>query len=210
MKTLMGVLLVAALALPARAADEEPGWTKLFNGKDLTGWKTYPRGTGKWKVEDGAIVGSGSASHLFTERDDFIDFHLRAEVQINDAGNSGMYFRTQFAQGFPPGYEAQINSTHRDPVKTGSLYPDGRQKFTAGEVKAMRVTDMLVKPDEWFTYEVVCKGDHIVIKVNGKTTVDFKDQKNRFAKGHFAFQQHHEGSVVKVRKVEVKEFKSEK
>src|SRR5262245_48868353 len=110
---LLAAVLACAAALPARAADEEPGWKKLFNGKDLTGWKTYPSGTGNWKVEDGAIVGSGKASHLFTERDDYADFHLRAEVSINDAGNSGMYFRTQFGPGFPKGYEAQINSTHR-------------------------------------------------------------------------------------------------
>ena len=62
------------------------------------------------------------ASHLFSPRGDFKNFHYRAEIKINDKGNSGMYFRTKKESGFPHGYEAQINSTHRDPVKTGSLY----------------------------------------------------------------------------------------
>jgi len=207
MKRLLGVVMLTVMALPARAADDSNKFVKLFNGKDLTGWEVYPNGTGRWKVEDGAIVGTGPASHLFTKRDDYTDFHLRAEVSINDRGNSGMYFRTKFGPGFPNGYEAQINSTHADRVKTGSLYPAFNRKLTAEERKKIIVTDVLVKPDEWFTYEVIAKGNHIVIKVNGKATVDFRDENNTYTKGRFAFQQHNDGSVVKIRKVEVKELK---
>jgi hypothetical protein len=69
---------------------------------------------------------------------------------------------------------------------------------------------MLVKPDEWFTQEVTAIGNHIVIKVNGKVTVDWKDPKSTFLKGHFAIQQHDPGSKVWVRKVEVKELPAEK
>jgi hypothetical protein len=59
---------------------------------------------------------------------DYDNFYYRVEAMINDKGNSGQYFRTVFAKAFPAGYEAQINATHGDKVKTGSLYPDGRQK----------------------------------------------------------------------------------
>ena len=209
MRKLFGVLLLGVLALPARAADDSgKGWIKLFNGKDLTGWEVYPKGLGKWVVEDGAIVGSGPASHLFTKRDDFTDFHVRAECLINDKGNSGLYFRTQFGPGFPKGYEAQINSTHGDRIRTGSLYP-AFARLNAEQRKKILITDMLVKPDVWFTYEVIAKGNHITIKVNGKTTVDdFVDDKNTYSKGRFALQQHNDGSIVKVRKIEVKELKS--
>jgi hypothetical protein len=206
MKRLSGVLLLAVLALPARAAYDSTKFVPLFDGKTLNGWEVYPSGVGRWKVEDGAIVGSGPASHLFTKRDDYTDFHLRAEVSINDKGNSGMYFRTKFGPGFPKGYEAQINSTHGDPIRTGSLYP-AFGKLTPAQRKKIIVKDVLVKPDEWFTYEVIAKGNHIVIKVNGKTTVDFHDENNTYTKGRFAFQQHNDGSVVKIRKVEVKELK---
>jgi hypothetical protein len=192
MKTVLGLVCAVVMTLPA-SADE---FTRLFDGKTLKGWKTHPDGTGKWKVEDGCIVGSGPVSHLFTDRDDFADIHLRAEVSINDGGNSGMYFRTQFGPGYPRGYEAQINSTHRDPVKTGSLY-----------TFAPNVREVLVKPGEFFTYEVIVKGNMIEIKVNGKTTVKYEDKKETFKKGHIAFQQHHEGSVVKIKSVEVKELK---
>src|SRR5207249_3472156 len=114
------------------------------------------------------------------------------EVMINERGNSGQYFRTAFGPGFPKGYEAQINATHRDPQKTGSLY------------NIAKVTDQLHKPNEWFTQEVIADGDHIIIKVNDKTVVDTHD--TRYKKGHFALQQHDPGTVVKFRKIEVKEL----
>jgi hypothetical protein len=181
--------------------DDEQGWVHLFNGKDLEGWKTHPDDKAKWEVKDGVLIGSGPAGHLFSERGDYENFIYRVEAKINDHGNSGQYFRTQYGPSFPKGYEAQINSTHRDPVRTGSLYGFGKEAT---------VYDMLVKPDEWFTQEVTAIGNHIVIKVNGKTTVDFVDKKNTYTKGHFALQQHDPGTVVMFRKIEVKELPAEK
>jgi Domain of Unknown Function (DUF1080) len=195
---LLGILALLGAAAASAADDKESkdnkdeGWVQLFNGKDLTGWKVYPSGTGQWKVEDGILIGSGPSSHLFSERDDYENFRYRVEAMINDHGNSGQYFRTEFGPGFPKGYEAQINSTHSDPVRTGSLY------------HFVEVREMLVKPDEWFTQEVIAVGNHIIIKVNGKTTVDFVDKNNTHMKGHFALQQHDPGTVVKFRKIEMK------
>jgi hypothetical protein len=226
-------LAVSAIAADDKKADDK-GWIQLFNGKDLTGWKLHPKPSGSieevvtkekdgkviafegklkdgkqvplWRAEDGLLIGSGPASHLFSQRDDYENFVYRVEASINDKGNSGQYFRTQYGPGFPKGYEAQINSTHGDKIRTGSLYPDGRGKFTEDEKKKMLVFDQLVKPDEWFTQEVIAEGNHIIIKVNGKTTVDWRDPENRYKKGHFALQGHDPGTVVKFKKIEVKEL----
>jgi hypothetical protein len=213
---LFGGALLVAVALFANgatpAADEkkddrkDAGFVQLFNGKDLTGWKTHPDDKAEWSVEDGCIVGRGKVGHLFSESGDYTNFIYRMEAKINDKGNSGQYFRTKFGRSFPEGYEAQINATHGDPIRTGSLYPDGRGKYTADEKKMMIVLDQLHKPDEWFTQEVIAIGNHIIIKVNGKTTVDFIDEGKRHMKGHFAIQQHDPGTVIRVRKVEVKEL----
>jgi hypothetical protein len=186
------------LAAEDKKEKDDSGWVQLFNGKDLTGWKTHPKNPGEWRVEDGILIGSGPVSHLFSERGDYENFHYRVEAMINDGGNSGQYFRTKFVPGFPIYYEAQINSTHRDPIKTGSLY-----KFKEGEVR-----EMLVKPNEWFTQEVIADGNHIIIKVNDKETVNLKvtDPNVLFTKGHFALQQHDPGTIVKFRKIEVKEL----
>jgi len=223
------VLACAVGALVALAADQpgtaggqqggDKGWVSLFNGKDLTGWKWHPDSPGKWEVKDGCIVGSGEkASHLFTERNDFENFEYRIEAKINDKGNSGMYFRETFGPGYAPGYEAQINSTHSDIIKTGSLYPGNALKLTKAEKDKMMATtvikEQLHKPDEWFTQLVIADGNHIQIFVNGKKTVDYIDEKNHFTKGHLAIQGHEAmkaggkvfPSIVTVRKVEVKEL----
>jgi hypothetical protein len=232
MKRLLPLFVLALIAAPVGA---EEGWVQLFNGKDLTGWKIHPKANGAfteiitvkdgdrvtgydgklkdgstvhlWRVEDRILIGSGPSSHLFSERDDYTDFEYRVEAMINDHGNSGQYFRTKFAGGFPPGYEAQINATHGDPIRTGSLYPDGRTKLKDHKKEITVMNTAPHKADEWFTQEVTMKGSHITIKVNGKVTVDWTDPDNNFTKGHFALQGHDPGTVVKFRKVEVKELK---
>lgn len=217
----LGLLLAAAIALAPLANADDPkkaddakkdeGFIQLFNGKDLTGWKTNPKDKAKWEVVDGCIVGTGPVGHLYSEKDDYTNFIYRVEAMISDKGNSGQMFRCEFGSGFPKGYEAQINATHGDKIRTGSLYPDTRvTKWSEEEKKKMLVFDMLHKPDEWFTQEVIADGNHIIIKVNGKTTVDFVDTHNTYTKGHFALQQHNDGSIVKFKKVEYKPLPDKK
>src|ERR1700682_5755881 len=111
-------LAIALIFAGAVIADDKTsdGFVALFNGKDLTGWKSHPDSKAKWEVVDGCITASGPASHLFTERGDYADFICRYEAKINDGGNSGQYFRAQFGSSWPKGYEAQINATHSDKV----------------------------------------------------------------------------------------------
>ena len=235
---LAGALAVCLAASPATRADDkktEDGWIALFNGKDLTGWRTHPNPNpgeikkitakeegGKvvayeaetkdgntvplWTAKDGTIVGSGPHSHLFTEKDDFTDFHYRVEATINDKGNSGQYFRTEFGPDFPRGYEAQINATHRDPIRTGSLYPSF--KLSADDrAKILVMNDAPHQADEFFIQEVIAEGNHIQILVNGKKTVDFEDPNNTYKKGCFALQGHDPGTVVTFKHVEWKPLK---
>jgi len=238
--TVLTASIAASATLPTAADDkksDDKGWVQLFNGKDLTGWKLHPepnkRGIAEvikkekdgkilayfgklpdgndvplWRVESSLLIGSGPASHLFSERDDYENFHYRIEAMINDKGNSGQYFRTAFGPAFPQGYEAQINATHGDPVRTGSLYP-------AGGLAKFRDTITVLnnaphKPDELFTQEVIASGDQITIKVNGKQTLEWKDPEHRYKKGHFALQGHDPGTVVKFKKIEVKELPAAK
>ncbi len=182
-------------------------YRSLFNGRDLTGWKTHPADKAKWTVnKDGTLTGSGPPGDLFTERDDFENFQFRVEAKINDGGNSGQYFRARFEKAWPAGYEAQIDVNHSDKVRTGSLYPSFNPKLTPEQRKQVVVLDQLHKPNEWFTQEVIAHGNHIVINVNGKKTVDYIDDRNTYTRGHLALQQYHDGSVVTFRKVEVKEL----
>jgi len=231
------VLMAIAVASPTtRAADpKDDGWIQLFNGKDFTGWKVPnpPGGQFKdlketknddgkviafvgvlkdgkevtlWQVKDGMIVGGGPASHIFTDVE-ADDFQYRVEMKINDKGNSGQYFRTKFGPGFPAGYEAQLNATHGDAIKTGSLYPDGRTKLGQFKKDITVMDEAAHKPDEFFTQEVIADGERIQILVNGKQTIDFKDPNKTYTKGHFALQGHDPGSVMTFKKVEYKPLK---
>jgi Domain of Unknown Function (DUF1080) len=214
----------------------EEGWISLFNGKDFTGWKMVDPPSGEfkslkevknddgkvtafigvtkkdgkevtlWEVKDGLIVGGGPSSHIFTEVE-ADDFQYRVEAKINDKGNSGQYFRTKMGPGFPAGYEAQINATHSDPIRTGSLYPDGRTKLGESKKEITVMNTAAHKAEEFFTQEVIANGDRIQILVNGKQTIDFKDPNKTYTKGHFALQGHDPGSVMTFKKVEYKPLK---
>jgi hypothetical protein len=159
-----------------------------------------------WQVKDGKIVGGGPASHIFTEIE-AENFHYRVEAMINDKGNSGQYFRTKFGPGFPQGYEAQLNATHVDQIRTGSLYPSFGKLSDEDKKKILVLKDAPHKPDEFFVQEVIADGNHIKIFVNGKKTVDFIDANKTYTKGHFALQGHDPGSVMTFKKVEYKPIK---
>ena len=186
---------------------EQDGKVIGYYGK-LRGKNSEGKDAPLWRVEDGILIGSGPSTHLFSERGDYENFRYRVEAMINDHGNSGQYFRTKFGPGFPNGYEAQINSTHGDTIRGGSLYPSfGPPREDHGKII---IKERLYQPDEWFTQEVIAVGNHIVIKVNGNTKVDYMDAKNTFKKGHFALQGHDPGTVVKFRKIEVVELPADK
>ena len=187
-----GLSVSSLRAEPPGSANEE-GWVNLFDGKTLDGW--IPTGNkGSWTVEDGMLVGRGNTAHLFTKTQ-YTDFEFKAQVKTEKRANSGMYFRAQLGavdDKWPKGYESQVNNTHPDPQKTGSLY--GRSK----------VLEQHARDYEFWTQHIICRGNHIIIKVNDKVVVDYVDEKKSFKKGHLALQQHDPKSVVYYKDLKVK------
>ncbi|MCK6445939.1 MAG: DUF1080 domain-containing protein [Planctomycetes bacterium] len=192
-----GPVAIRGVRVRAKTPPDDQGWTRIFNGKNLDGWQISDGG--KWKVVDGAIVGTGPASHLFSPRGDYRNVEFRAKVKINGGGNSGMYFRAAFGPGWPAGYEAQVNSTFPpDPQRTGSFY------------NHVPIKTRLVPPDTWFTQHVICRdeadGVRVIVEVNDVVVVDTLDKERKFASGHVALQQHHDGSVVTYKDLEIREL----
>src|SRR5262245_41045012 len=146
MRTL-ALLMIAAAAL---CAADNDGWISMFDGKTLDGWKANENPEA-WTVKDGCITGDGERSHLFWMQRECENCEFKAEVKISKGGNSGMYFRTAWGPGFPKGYEAQVNSSHTDPVRTGSLY---------GFVK---ILETLIPEEVWGTQHIIAQGNHIII-----------------------------------------------
>ena len=182
-------------------------WISMFNGRNLDGWKVSEN-KDSVKVEDGMMVIDGPRAHAFfvgsDGKADFKDFHLQAQVKTMKGSNSGIYFHTKFqADGWPSkGYECQVNNTHGDPKKTGGLYGI-KDNFEAP-----------AKDGDWFNYDIIVKGKHIVIKINDKTIVDYTEPedvkrdgqfKDRLvSSGTFAIQAHDPKSVVHFRNIRVK------
>jgi hypothetical protein len=198
---------------------EESGWVPIFNGHDLSGWSVHPAPganepgadepaadedvevtarLGRWRVEDGVLVGRGPTSHVYSPRGDYADVELRATVRISDGGNSGMYVRAQPVEGWPAGYEAQVNASMADPQKSGSIYG-----FAPVHVE-------LVPPGTWFEQRVrvrdTAAGTQLAVAINGIVVAEWTDPERRSASGHVALQQHHEGSVVEYRAVAVRQL----
>jgi hypothetical protein len=177
---------------PVPETPDAKGWVQLFDGKTLSGW-TAPD-PGDWQIKDGVLTGRGKTSHLFSPNT-YTNLEFKAEVKLNHAGNSGMYIRAKYGNGWPRGYETQVENTSPDPQRTGSLY---------GIKKNLK---QLVEDDTWWTQHVIAIGDRIIIKINNQIVVDCND--TRHASGYLALQQHDPGSVVEYRNVMVKRLSAD-
>ena len=193
-RSVLTLSICSLFAINAEAQDKWE-WVSMFNGKDLSGWRVNENKDSVY-VKDGALVTHGPRAHAFfvgkDGKADFKNFHLKAKVMTMPQANSGIYFHTKYQDsGWPnKGYEAQVNNTQRDPKKTGGLY-NVQDNFKAP-----------VKDNEWFDYEIIVKGKHIVVKINGKTISDYTepddlDRPERcLSSGTFALQAHDPGSKV--------------
>jgi hypothetical protein len=201
-------IAIASLIALVPLCAQEKGWTSLFNGKDLTGWKVNEN-PATFSVHDGAIVAHGNRSHCFYMGDfhnhQFRNFELMVDVMTKPKSNGGIYILTEYQdQGWPgKGFEVQVNNTFPgDPRRTGSLY------------EVQDVKQQLVKDDEWFTEHIVVKGDNIRVMVNGKQVVNWTQPANwngtsdfagrRIAPGTIALQGHDPGSTVYYKNIRIK------
>ena len=122
---LLCAITVSALCLAQDTTENE--WISLFDGTSLDGWK-YSEREGTFEVKDSVIVVHGKRSHLYYVGRDgdasWTDFEFKADVKTEPGSNSGIYFHTEFQKdGWPAkGYEVQVNNSHSDWRRTGSLY----------------------------------------------------------------------------------------
>jgi hypothetical protein len=154
-----------------KASDDlaDADFVELFNGKDLTGWKVGANAEG-WTVEDGELITRTGPSHLFYDgpvhNHDWKNFDLIAICLTHPQANSGIFFHTKYQEKGSPaqGFEAQIDQTHKDPRKTGSLY-----------LMQDVMNNSPVQDNQWFKYEIIVQGKHVVLKVNDKVTCDWTE-----------------------------------
>jgi len=205
-------LLLITLFLSGCSEGGGEGWTDLFNGKDMTGWKQL-NGEAKYSVVDGMIVGTTVAntpnSFLCTEKN-YSDFILELELLVESDMNSGIQFRSEsradYSNGRVHGYQCEVDPSDRawsggiyDEARRGWLYaldlnPDARPAF---------------KPGEWNHYRIECIGPSIKTWLNGVPVAHVIDDMT--PEGFIALQVHsignnteNEGKEIKWKNIRIK------
>ena len=201
---LRGVVVAATMGVVSTACSPGPGpaggagqpaaperpWTTLFDGSSLDGWVTT--GDANWRLADG-VVTADSGTGFLVSRESYTDFELKLEFFVSADANSGVFLRC--ANPAKPGaatcYEVNIFDQRPDPTyRTGAI---------VGVAKPSVAIDA---GNHWNDYEIVARGRHLVVKLNGQTTVDIEDDK--LAAGPISLQC--AAGQVKFRNVRIREY----
>jgi hypothetical protein len=186
-----------------RAADSEQGFVSIFDGKTFEGWKTSIDNTNTWKIDDGAFLASGPTAHVFYVGDTnaFKNFELKVDVLTQPNSNGGIYFHTRYQEkGFPrAGIECQVNVSHTDWIKTGSLYG------------LVNIGMTPARDNEWWTQHIIVRGRKVTVKIDGKTVIEYNEptvdpngRGKRLGEGTFALQAHDPKSIIRYKNIRVK------
>jgi hypothetical protein len=193
MRSLLSVTLFLVLAGGCLAADgpqAEQGFVSLFDGKTLDGWKVGDNAS-LFQVRDGMIVMECPATnrrpaHLFyvgdVARHEFKNFDLKIDVMTFPKANSGIYFHTKYQEAEWPkfGIECQVNVSHIDWRRSGSLYgiknlswgPETPPKNNKEDVTIL--PEPPVKDNVWYTQEIIYQNGLVTIKLDGKKMFDYR------------------------------------
>jgi hypothetical protein len=194
------LMAIAVLTFTSMKESDAPaeGWVSIFDGKSFNNWKMseHPE---TFTIKDGAIVVFGERAHLFYEgpvgNHNFKNFEFKAQVMTTPGSNSGIFVHTEYqAEGWPKaGYEIQVNNSHTDWRRTGSVY-------ALQDVKVAPAND-----NEWFTEHIIVNGDKVIVKVNDKVINDYTEKDPaRIRTGTVALQGHDPKSKVYYKDVMVK------
>jgi len=203
----LATILLAAAARAYGAEPKEDGFVPMFDGKTLKGWQT----TGNWIVEkDGSVAlhprpgerGWQRYDAYLTTARKYKDFVIDLEFKIGKGGNSGVFLRVGDTKNHVrSGFEVQILDTH------GKKNPGNHD--CGGVIGTAAPSKNMAKPaGQWNRYVITCKGNHLVVVLNGEQIIDLQLDKSavkdRPAEGYIGFQD--EAKRVWYRNVRIKEL----
>ena len=141
---------------PALIREKVPTWgspIKLFNGRNLEGWKAMGA-ENQWVAEGGVLRSPKSGANLVSEQK-FNDFKLHIEFRCPKGSNSGVYLRGR--------YEVQITDSKGQPPASGLL---------GGIYGFIKPSENMAKDaGEWQSFDVTLIGRMVTLTVNGKTVI---------------------------------------
>ena len=205
MKSIIAILVAVISFARLGSAELEDGFISIFDGKTFASWKAANENTNTWKIEDGAFVTRGGRCHLYYVGDEkpFRNFELKVDVMTATNSNGGIYFHTKYLEnGWPKnGFECQVNVSHSDYKKTGSLY----DVANLGNTPA--------KDNEWWTQHITVQGSKVTVRINGVLVLEYNEPpgaqpgsafSRKLDEGTFALQAHDPKSVVRYKNIRVK------
>jgi len=220
-----------AVALPVAAQEKvaqekvaqekvaQDGWVKLFNGKDLAGWKRFldPRAANAdpdkiWTVKDGVIECEGSVNGYLVTEKEYDNYVLRVQwrwgSKMARGRNSGVFVHVVGPDKiWPKAVEAQLMADHAGDfwlVDNFKLDIDKKRQDPRTPRHFLRMKDMVEKPiGEWNQYEITCKGDTVKLVVNGELVNEGTGAE--LTRGKILLQS--EGAEIHFRNIELKPLK---
>ncbi len=218
-------LAVCALSL-VFAAEDEPGFTSLFDGKTFEGWDARP---GAWEVRDGAIRSTGEEeggkNWIIWRGGELRDFELRLQFRFT-SGNSGVQVRSEDLGDWQVrGYQVEVAPSDKMGLWHHSLSPEKYRSHLAtagqhatisadGEKKvllAAAATEVQAyfKENDWNEMVVIARGPELVQKINGRVFATLVDEDKKYARaaGVLAFQDHGKGTVAEFKDIRLKVLK---
>lgn len=174
---------------------EEHGWTHLFNGQNLDGWKQI-NGTAPYEVRDGSIVGTtvtGSPNSFLATEQEYADFILEFEVMLDNDINSGVQFRSlsepAVQEGRVHGYQFELDPSDRK--WTGGIYDEARRGWLY-PLTLNPEAESAFKKGEWNSARIECIGNKIKTWMNDVPVASLVDDMTRT--GIIALQVHSIGN----------------
>jgi hypothetical protein len=176
-------------------------YKSLFNGKDLSGWRTH--GTEKWYVENGELICESGPDkgygYLSTDKS-YRDFTLRLKFKQEANGNSGVFIRSSIEGTKISGWQVEVAPLNSH---TGGIY----ESYGRGWLIQPKPEDeKWLKTGKWNDLKILVKGDEVTSWLNGHRMVYLKDSKIGAGNGFIALQIHDGGGIkVRWKNIEIKE-----
>ncbi len=155
---------------PPPMVTPSPGFTRLFNGRDLTGWRADSGQPADWKTENSQMVVSRTpdmpSGWLVTEKE-YGDYVLRLQFQLTPGSQSGVALRAA-GDGSPRYLEVQLCDDTS--AGTPNAVPTGTLVWAAGAPFLPPDPAAALKPlGEWNDLVIELREQTLRVLVNGKS-----------------------------------------
>jgi hypothetical protein len=199
----MNVVFIAIYFFLFAAGFDPPGFKKIFNGKDLTGWTIH--GTEKWYAENGELVCESGPDkkygYLSTDKS-YHNFILELKFKLEANGNSGVFFRSSIEGVRISGWQVEVAPPGHH---SGGIY----ESYGRGWLVQPKPEDeKVLKADDWNAMRIRVIHDEVTTWLNGKQIIHLQDKKVGQGKGFIALQIHDGGGIkVRWKNIRIKELK---